>query len=157
MQQYTNEIIPEIRESFAQPAYDEDFLAICERQTRKELEEIKRQHTRRPLAYIFRIAVVGSLTRHGGVVRYASGRSTAGGYQVARVGDKARYADGSEATIISGTGKARVMQGASAALVGSMLDNGDEIISTPQSTSRLVFREGDAFPEGFLIMPGNKH
>ena len=35
------------------------------------------------------------------------------------------------------------------ALVGSMLDNGDEIISTPQGVRCLVFREGDALPDGF--------
>jgi hypothetical protein len=46
------------------------------------------------------------------------------------------------------------MQGASAALVGNMLDNGDEIISTPQSSNKFVFREGDTLPNGFLTMPG---
>lgn len=56
--------------------------------------------------------------------------------------------------IIHEIGEARVMQGASAALVGSMLDNGDEIISTPQSSVKLVFREGREFPEGFLAMSG---
>ncbi len=48
-------------------------------------------------------------------------------------------------------------RGASAALVGSMLDNGDEIISTPQSCSKLVFREGRELPEGFLTVSGSKH
>ncbi|WP_224994762.1 PAAR domain-containing protein [Klebsiella pneumoniae] len=105
----------------------------------------------------FRFAVVGSLTRRGGVIRHASGGATTGGLQVARVGDKVVYADGSESTIISGAGKARIMQGASAALVGSMLDNGDEIISTPQSCSKLVFREGRELPEGFLTVSGSKH
>lgn len=36
-------------------------------------------------------------------------------------------------------------------------DNGDEIISTPQSSVKLVFRDGRKFPEGFLTMPGSKH
>lgn len=76
---------------------------------------------------------------------------------MARVGDKVVYTDGSEATIVSGAGGARIIQDTSAALVGSMLDNGDEIISTPQSGSRLVFREGDTFPKGFLTMPRSKH
>jgi hypothetical protein len=49
------------------------------------------------------------------------------------------------------------MQGASAALVGSMLDISDEIISTPQSISQLAYREGDTLPEGFLTIPGSKH
>jgi len=156
MQQYTNELTPELRESSSQPPYDEHFLASCDSKTRGEFENIKQQVSR-PVTQIFRFAVVGSVTRNGGVIRNASGGSTAGGYKMARVGDKVVYADGSEATIISGAGGARVMHGASAALVGSMLENGDEIISTPPSGSRLVFREGDTFPNGFLTMPGSKH
>lgn len=154
MQQYTNEITPEIRESYLQPPYDKELLSDCDNETRKELEEINEQRLSRPLAHIFRYAVVGSLTRRGGVIHHASSGATTGGY---RVGDKVIYADGSEATIISGAGKPRVMQGASAALVGSMLDNGDEIISTPQSISKLALREGDTLPERFLTMPGSKH
>jgi len=157
MQQYTNEITPEIREAQSKPPYEEELLSLCDDKTRIELEEINKQHLCRPLAHIFRFAVVGSLTRRGGVIRHASGGATTGGLQLARVGDKVIYADGSEATIISGAGKARVMQGVSAALVGSILDNGDEIISTPQSCSKLVFHEGREFPEGFLTIPGNKH
>jgi len=157
VQQYTNEITPEIHESYLQPPYVEEFLSLCDDKTRKELEEINEQYLSTPLAYIFRFAVVGSLTRRGGVIRHASGGATTGGYRVARVGDKVVYADGSEATIISGAGDARIMQGTSAALVGSMLDNGDEIISTPQSCSKLAFREGDALPNGFLTIPGSKH
>ncbi|ADF62679.1 MULTISPECIES: PAAR domain-containing protein [Enterobacter cloacae complex] len=156
MQQYTNEITPEIRESSSQEHYDEDFLASCDSKTREELEDFNKQVSR-PLASIFRFAVVGSITRNGGVIRNASAGSPTGGYKMARVGDRVVYADGSEATIISGAGVARLMQGASAALVGSMLDNGEEIISTPQSSGRLVFREGDTFPKGFLTMPGSKH
>ncbi|AMG59178.1 PAAR domain-containing protein [Pantoea vagans] len=156
MKQYTNEIMPEIREFSSQPHYDEDFLARCDSNTRKELEDFNKQVSR-PLIYIFRFAVVGSVTRNGGVIRNATAGSTTGGYKMARVGDKVVYADGSEATIISGAGGARTMHGASAALVGSMLDNGDEIISTPQSRSKLVFREGDTLPEGFLTMPGSKY
>lgn len=156
MQQYTNEITPELRESTSHQLYNNDFLASCDSNTRKELEDFNK-HVSRRLIYIFRFAVVGSVTRNWGVIRNATGGSTAGGYKMARVGDKVVYADGSEATIISGAGGARIMHGASAALVDSMLDNGDEIISTPQSRSRLVFREGDTFPKGFLTLPGSKH
>lgn len=156
MQQYTNEITSELRESSSQPPYNEDFLACCDIQTREQLEDLNK-HVTRPITHIFRFAVIGSVTRNGGVIINASGSSTTGGYKIARVGDNVVYADGSEATIISGAGEARIMQGASAALVGSMLDNGDEIISTPQSCSRLEFREGDAFPKGFLTMSGRKH
>lgn len=156
MQQYTNEITPEIREAFSQPPYDNDFFALCDSHTRDALEKINQRAATHILTHMFRFAVVGSLTRNGGVIRHASGNSTVGGYKMARVGDKVVYADGSEATIISGAGSARIMQGASAALVGSMLDNGDEIISTPQYGVKLAFREGDVLPEGLLAVPGRK-
>lgn len=156
MQQYTNEITPEIRESSSQPPYNEDFLARCDSKTCEELEDFNKQVSH-PLAYIFRFVVVGSITRNGGVIRNPSAGSTTGGYKMARVGDKVVYADGTVATIVSGAGGARIMQDTSAALAGSMPGNSDEIISTTQSGSRLVFREGDTFPKGSLIMPGSKH
>ncbi|MHA0935993.1 PAAR domain-containing protein [Enterobacter kobei] len=84
-----------------------------------------------PVKLIFRIATVGSLSRNGGIIQKVSGNSTAGSLRVELVGDKVVYADSSKATTISDAGKARDMQGASAALVGNMLDNGDEIISPP--------------------------
>lgn len=155
MQQYANGIMPEFRESSSQPPYDEDFFAGCDSKTREVFEDFNKQVSR-PVTYIFRFAVVGCVTRNGGVIRNASGGCTAGGYRMARVGDKVVYAESSEATIISSTGGARIMQGASAALVVSTVDNGDEIISTPQSGSRLVFHEGDTFSKGFLTMPGSK-
>ncbi|WP_253383706.1 PAAR domain-containing protein [unidentified bacterial endosymbiont] len=157
MQQYTNELTTEIVKCCAQPPFTPGEIATFDESTQQEILNLNTRLATCPVKLIFRIATVGSLTRNGGVLQKASGRSTAGGFQVARVGDKVVYADGSEATIVSGAGKARIMQGASAALVGSMLDNGDEIISTPQSRSRLVFREGDTLPEGFLTMPGSKH
>lgn len=47
MQQYTNEITPEINEAQSQPPYDEELLSLCDDKTRKELEEIKKQHLSR--------------------------------------------------------------------------------------------------------------
>ena len=157
MKQHTNELTEEIIKSCAQPPFTPEEIATFDESTQQEVLNLTTRLTTCPVKLIFRIATVGSLTRNGGVLQKASGKSTAGGLQVARVGDKVVYANGSEATIISGAGKARVMQGASAALVGSMLDNGDEIISTPQSSHTFVFREGDTLPEGFLTMPGSKH
>ncbi|AYL07064.1 PAAR domain-containing protein [Enterobacter kobei] len=157
MQQYTNELTDEIIKSCAQPPFTPEEIATFDESTQQEVLNLITRLATCPVKLIFRIATVGSLSRNGGIIQKVSGNSTAGGLQVARVGDKVVYADGSEATIISGAGMARVMQGASAALVGSMLDNGDEIISTPQSISKLAFREGDTLPEGFLTMPGSKH
>lgn len=155
MQQYTNEITTEIRGSSSQPAYDVDFLANFYNKTREAFDEFNKPVSR-PLTHILRFAMVGSVTGNGGVIRNASGTSTAGGYKMALVGDKVVYAGSGEATIISGAGGVRIIQDTSAALSGSMLDNGDEIISTPQSGSRLVFCKGDTFPKEFLTMPGSE-
>ncbi len=53
----------------------------------------------RPVLHIFRGATIGSLTRHGGVIRETS-KSTLDGHYSARVGDKVVHPDGREATII---------------------------------------------------------
>ncbi|HCM9224147.1 PAAR domain-containing protein [Enterobacter bugandensis] len=150
MQQYSNEITPGFRDSTSLPPYDEDFLASYDSKTREQFEDFNK-HVSRPVTYIFRFTVVGIVTRN------ASGGSTDGGERMARVGDKVVYAGSGEATIISGAGGVRIIQDTSAALSGSMLDNGDEIISTLQSGNRLLFREGDTFQKEFLTMPGSKH
>jgi len=41
------------------------------------------------------------------------------------------------------------------ALVGSLLDNGDEIISIPQNSSVLAGREDVAMPSDFLAATGD--
>ncbi|WP_442798739.1 PAAR domain-containing protein [Pantoea vagans] len=155
--QYTNELTAEIIKSYAQPPFNQEEIATFDKSVQQEVLDIITRLATYPVKHMFRTATVGSLTRNGGILQKASGRSTAGGLQVARVGDRVVYADGSEATIISGAGTARIIQGAPAALAGSMLDNGDEIISTPQSISRLIFREGERLPKGFLTLPGSKH
>lgn len=157
MHQYTSELTTEIKKLCAQPPFAAEEITTFDESTQQEVLNLITRLATCPVKLMFRIATIGSLTCNGSVHQKASGKSTDGGFQVARVGDKVVDADGSEATIISGAGAARVMQGVSAALVGSMLDNGDEIISTPQSSNRLVFREGDTLPNGFLTMPGSKH
>lgn len=157
MKQHTNELTDGKIKSCAQPPFTPEEIATFDESMQQEAFTLTTRLTTCPVKLIFRIATFASLTRNGGVLPKASGNSTAGGLQVARVGDKVVYANGSEATIISGAGRARVMQGASAALVGSMLDNVDEIISTPQSSNTFMFREGDTLAERFLTMPGSKH
>ena len=140
-QQYTNELTTDVLERLRQPPFTDEFLSELEPQSRQSLVAEMESMLQRPVLHIFRGATIGSLD----------------GHYSARVGDKVVYPDGREATIICGAGKGRVMQGESMALVGSMLDNGDEIISTPQGCQMFVFREGDALPDGFLTVPGDKH
>ncbi|VXC66432.1 conserved hypothetical protein [Enterobacterales bacterium 8AC] len=44
-----------------------------------------------------------------------------------------------------------MIEGLPVALVGSELDNGDEIISTPQGSQMHCYRETDQLPEGFMV------
>lgn len=61
------------------------------------------------------------------------------------------YPDGSSARIITSAGFAGMYQGRGIALVGSLLDNGDEIISTPQQHGYMVTREGIQPGADFLV------
>lgn len=70
---------------------------------------------------------------------------------VLTVGCAVTYPDGSSAKIISGAGELQTIEERGVALVGSLLDNGDEIISTPQSDHVLAGREGVPMPANFLV------
>ncbi|WP_449553930.1 PAAR domain-containing protein [Lelliottia amnigena] len=157
MKNYTNDLTTEIIKTCVQPPFTPEDIATFNDSVQHEVLEMITKVVTRPAKYMFKVATVGSRTRNGGILQKSSEKSSAVGLQVERVGDKVMYSDGSETTIISGAGEAHIMQGKSAALVGSMLYNDDEIISTPQSSNRLVLRESDTLPEGFLIMPGNMH
>lgn len=41
MQQYTNEITPEINEAQSQPPYDEELLSLCDDKPGKNLRKLK--------------------------------------------------------------------------------------------------------------------
>lgn len=96
-------------------------------------------------------ATNGSKTKNGGLVRATiNKRVEAEGYFVAAVGDEVIYEDGTTAKIISGAGEEGEIEGFEMAIVGSRLDNGDEIIDSLQSG--FVFRIYDhkPIPKGFL-------
>ena len=53
--------------------------------------------------------------------------------------------------IISGAGTACIVDGLSVALVGSRLENGDEIIDSPNKAVAINIFKGDKAPQGFLV------
>lgn len=63
--------------------------------------------------------------------------------------------DGTTARIISSAGSMYTQDDKGVAVVGSRLDNGDEIISTPQSVGVLLQREGEPMPNDFLVIAGS--
>ncbi|MEQ1067092.1 PAAR domain-containing protein [Acinetobacter sp. XH1741] len=83
---------------------------------------------------IYCVAVHGAKTQNDGLVNASSTNTKIKGLSIARVGDDVIYADGTTSKIISGAGTACIVDGAPVALVGSRLENGDEIIESPNTT-----------------------
>lgn len=86
------------------------------------------------------IATVGARSLWGGHVATGDDRVLIADMPIACVGDRVRYADGSEAVIVSGASCVQVEDRAVAA-VGSRLDNGDVLIASPQSDCLVVVDE----------------
>lgn len=106
---------------------------------------------------MYYLAVNGSKTKQGGLVKASATQGKIGGLSIARIGDEVIYADGTVAKIVSSAGKVCVVEGLSAALVGSQLDNGDEIEDSPNCTIAINIFKGETLPEGFLIPEGVDH
>ena len=163
MKQYTNELTADVLTELDKSPFTaaeladmpDDALAII-----REQEEFCREH---PVTAIYRIAVAGCLTRRGGTgdeynpnpdeghkIRLENGVLVS----VLTEGCAVTYPDGTQARIISHAGKQNTCDGRGIALVGSLLDNGDEIISTPQSSGVFLIRDGVPMAEDFLVMSG---
>ena len=84
LQQYTNKLTPDVLERLCQPKFTDELLAELDPQTCQSLVAEMESVLQRPVLHIFRGATAGSLTRHGGVIREVSGRSTLGGHYAAR-------------------------------------------------------------------------
>lgn len=98
----------------------------------------------------FYAAFNGAKTKKGGLVRASTDTYKVKGISLALVGDEAIYADGSTAKIISGAGSAITVHNRSAALIGSPLENGDEIIDSPITSHVLRLYHDAMIPEEFM-------
>ncbi|HDG1694571.1 hypothetical protein AB9B48_10570 [Kluyvera ascorbata] len=152
MKQYTNDLTPEMLAVFDESPFTAEQLAGMNDEARSLIEKQNAYNLAHPVTAAYLIATEGSLTRDGGTVfsEYSGQQiETVDGKRlnVSRVGDEVRYPDGTTAKINTGVGKT---SGDSAALVGNTLDNGDEIISSPQESIRRVVRAGESLPENFL-------
>jgi uncharacterized Zn-binding protein involved in type VI secretion len=94
--------------------------------------------------YLF--VTIGSRTKRGGHVTRVSTKAEYKGMALARVGDIVTYDDGSEATIIDGSGFAATWEGKPFALVGSRLSNGDNITETLQDGFGITVRSDKPVP-----------
>ncbi|AOL13410.1 hypothetical protein ACVGWG_13180 [Enterobacter asburiae] len=161
MQQYTNELTSSVIASFDAPRYTDQQLSEMNVEARNliiEQQEYARHH---PITAIYRAAVAGSLTLRGGVVDESNPDPSQGmkvqldnGQWVSMVteGATVTYPDGTKATIITSAGQLSEWEGKGIALVGSLLDNGDQIISTPDYGLMFSFREGELMPDDFLTV-----
>lgn len=99
---------------------------------------------------IYYVAVHGAKTQNDGLVNASSTNTKIKGLSIARVGDEVIYADGTTSKIISGAGTACIVDGSPVALVGSRLENGDEIIESPNNTIAIRIYKDQALPQNFL-------
>lgn len=99
---------------------------------------------------IYYVAVHGAKTQNDGLVNVSSTNTKIKGLSIARVGDEVIYADGTTSKIISGAGTACIVDGSPVALVGSRLENGDEIIESPNTTIAIRIYKDQALPQNFL-------
>lgn len=90
---------------------------------------------------IYHLAVNGAKSKNGGLVK-ATAKYKIDGLSLARIGDEVIYADGTTTKIKTGAGNACIVDGLSVALVGSQLENGDEIIDSPNiSIAIRIFKD----------------
>ncbi|ABS45722.1 hypothetical protein YpsIP31758_B0080 (plasmid) [Yersinia pseudotuberculosis IP 31758] len=155
--QYTNELSAELLASMDISPFSAEELSAMTEGSREQIEAQEAWTRQHPVNGLWRFATERSRTRLGGVVVNASSPAAFqldDGSEIhkALVGDCVVYPDGRRARIISGAGDAAThSNGVSFALVGSVLDNGDEIVSTPQSMAMLVSRDSVPMPDNFLV------
>lgn len=148
---YTNEVSEAFLQKLRQPAFTEEELSTFNPEIAAEVRRNQSAQLTRSVIGIRRLATEGSQSRLGGQVMRGSSSGTTildNGREVtfACKGDPVQYPDGSLAFIATGAGKAY----SDMALVGSRLDNGDELINTPQSALTLVMYEDHAWDSDFL-------
>ena len=160
--QHSNQITPVLLATLEQSPFTPEQLAAMNDDARAVIEAQKAFCTRHPITAVYRIAVAGCRTRDGGTgAEFNSAPDEGNKIQcvdgkmrsVLTAGSLISYPDGRTARIVSSGGSQyRDVNGCGLALVGSRLDNGDVIISTPQDACMLVAREGVALPPDFLSL-----
>ena len=99
---------------------------------------------------IYSLAVNGAKTKNGGLAKASTDVWKVEGLSIVRVGDDVIYAYGTTSKIISGAGQVCIVEGASVALVGSRLENGDEIIESPSTVVTIRIFKDQPIPKNFL-------
>ncbi|ECE0486456.1 hypothetical protein KX75_19990 [Salmonella enterica subsp. enterica] len=159
MKQFNNSVTPQMLADLDKSPFSDDDLAAMDVSARHLIEQNAERDRQHPITAIWRVAVEGSLTARGGVVKVTDNNRLMdfGNGETARIaveGDSVSYPDGTSALIVSSAGSKATHKDKGLALVGSPLDNGDEIISTPQEHLVLLSRKGIDEAPDFLAHPG---
>ena len=159
MKQFTNEATQQMLADFDKSPFSDADLAAMDVDARQIIEQNAERDRQHPVTAIWRVAVEGSLTARGGIVTAVDSARVMdlGNGQMVKIaveGDAVTYTDGSSARIVSSAGQKATHFEKGLALVGSVLDNGDEIVSTPQDRLVLLSRKGMAEAPDFLAIPG---
>lgn len=162
-QQYTNELTPDVLATLDQSPFTQEQLASMSDEARAFIAEQEAFCRGQPVTAIYRLAVAGCLTRRGGTgdefnpnpeEGYKIGLESGQCVSVLTEGCTVTYPDGTQARIVTSAGSQYTHDGRGIALVNSLLDHGDEIISTPQRGCILSWRDGVPMPEDFLSLSG---
>ncbi|RKQ40055.1 hypothetical protein [Enterobacter sp. R1(2018)] len=133
--QYTNELNSAVLAELARSPFTSAQLAEMNDEARVTVAEQEAYNRQHPVNAIYRIAVGGSFTLRGGVVREPNrtGKIQISAGQrsgIALEGGWVDYPDGSAARIVTSAGKTWTIHDRGVALVGSTQANGDVITST---------------------------
>jgi transcription elongation factor len=148
---YTNEATPELLLRMDKAVFTDEQIAEFDVESQAMIRQQQEYCKAHPVTGIYRLATEGSQTRDGGVIERTGsiaaftlddGQEVRGAHK----GYLVIYPDGSSAKIITGAGS----KYSDIALVGSRLDNGDEIINTLQHMGVIVARKDVPLPEDFL-------
>lgn len=161
LKQYTNELTAEeLAELDKSHEFTPEELANMHPDALAVIERSAEHIRLHPVKRIYRAVVAGSLTRMGGVVddpgtppeECLQGLLDNGEWAtVVTEGATVSYPDGTTAKIANSAGLSWAIDGKGIAVVSSLLDNGDEIISTPCKTLTFTEREGIPMPADFLV------
>lgn len=149
---FTNEVSAQFLQSLDESPDAPETLATFAESVRDQVLQQNEYCQAHPAQAIHRLACEGSRTREGGVIRKATTEmriTLHNGLEVsvAQAGDCAEYPDGSSAAILPH----RHEEGSHLAVVGSRLDNGDEIIDTVQDQVFLISRKGLLSSDGLHV------
>ncbi|MFS2125281.1 hypothetical protein [Pseudomonas sp. Pseusp97] len=148
---YTNDIAPERLHKLNTPYFAEEQIQTFAPEAAAIIRQNQAARLANPAIGIRLFATEGSQTKRGGVIQKGTSPlviviESGEKLTVARTGDPIQYPDGSLAYIKTGAGKAN----GNLALVGSRLDNGDEIINTRQRTGSICIRRDTPVASDFL-------